>query len=152
MGFFTFVEEFCMSVLTSFSISRLHDITLRLNVEQTLRKEYRMREGRQLPRRSRNSSLAREGRPVVDMERKRRTSGRSTTQLADGEPSTEEGPAKREKVTPCIQYTDVTAASFRIRKGVKETPLKVKTQRCFPRILMLSFSQRNRSPYQRCWE
>ena len=141
-----------MSVVTSFS--RLHDITLRLNVEQTLRKEYRMREagaGRQLPRRSRNSSLARE-RPVVDMERKRRTSGRSTTQLADGEPSTEEGPAKREKVTPCIQYTDVTAASFRIRKGVKETPLKVKTQRCFPRILMLSFSQRNRSPYQRCWE
>jgi hypothetical protein len=58
------------------------------------------------------------------MERKRRTSGRSTTQLADGEPSTEEVPAKREKVTPCIQYTDVTAASFRIRKGVKETPLK----------------------------
>ena len=56
------------------------------------------------------------------MERKRRASGRAT----GGESSMDgESPEKREKVTPCIQYTDVTAASFRIRKGVKETPLKV---------------------------
>ena len=38
-------------------------------------------------------------------------------------------PGQRPKAAPaapCIQYTDVTAASFRIRKGVRETPLKVR--------------------------
>ena len=62
------------------------------------------------------------------MEGKRRSSGRAATS-STGEASSVslcEGPAKRTKTTPCIQYTDVTAASFRIRKGVKETPLKVK--------------------------
>jgi threonine dehydratase len=58
------------------------------------------------------------------MERKRKSSTRASV---DGEASTSSGasPNKREKTeTSVIQYTDVTAASFRIRKGVKETPLK----------------------------
>ena len=37
------------------------------------------------------------------------------------------GAAKRERRSdgPVLQYQDVTAASFRIRKGVRQTPLKV---------------------------
>ena len=31
---------------------------------------------------------------------------------------------------PAIQYHDVTAAAYRIRKGVKETPLEVKGALC----------------------
>ena len=65
------------------------------------------------------------------MERKRKSSGRAINSSAGAasNSSVEDGPAKRPKAAPaapCIQYTDVTAASFRIRKGVRETPLKVR--------------------------
>ena len=85
----------------------------------------RRTEGRLLPRRRHESrkknDTARES-PSTVMERKRKSSGRDVN---SGSSTAEDGPAKREKTAPCVQYTDVTAASFRIRKGVKETPLKV---------------------------
>lgn len=62
------------------------------------------------------------------MERKRRSGTRTSSQKElDGEDKAlEPGAAKREKPSgSVIQYHDVTAAAYRIRNGVKETPLKV---------------------------
>ena len=61
------------------------------------------------------------------MERKRR-SGTRTASQRETEDAVGVGEAvKRERRGgSVIQYHDVTAASFRIRKGVKQTPLKVR--------------------------
>lgn len=63
---------------------------------------------------------------ITVMERKRRSGTRTSTQDAE-ETALGQGAVKREKPSSSavIQYHDVTAAAFRIRKGVKETPLKV---------------------------
>ena len=67
--------------------------------------------------------------PISDMERKRKSkSSTRTTETGVREASTStESAAKREKTDGphIIQCHEVTAASFRIRNGVKETPLKV---------------------------
>ena len=59
---------------------------------------------------------------------KRRSSIRTAGENDTGAQEPGQAAAKRERTDPnvtLIQYHDVTAASFRIRKGVKETPLKV---------------------------
>lgn len=63
---------------------------------------------------------------IRSMERKRRSGTRTSTQDAE-EAALGQGAVKREKPSSSavIQCHDVTAAAFRIRKGVKETPLKV---------------------------
>jgi threonine dehydratase len=64
------------------------------------------------------------------MERKRRSSSRTISQEEGGSETTAAlgGPTapKRERRSdgPVLQYQDVTAASFRIRRGVRQTPLK----------------------------
>ena len=135
-------------------------ITPARSVALTLRKcDERALAGETLPGRSprRNCELSTEAQR--EMERKRRSGTRTTGQreLSAEEPASSSGqsPAKRERTdaSPAvIQYHDVTAASFRIRKGVKETPLKVGRQCPHHTFIRAFVPFRNQSLCLRCWE
>lgn len=64
----------------------------------------------------------------MEISRKRRSGAKTSNKRELDVEETDLGPgaAKRDKPSgSAIQYHDVTAAAYRIRNGVKETPLKV---------------------------
>lgn len=92
------------------------------------------------------------------MERKRRSSTRTASQQEPGAPEEGTEAVKRERMSgSAIQYHDVTAASFRIRNGVKETPLKVRHSHghktCVKQHIhsQLLLYYRNLNRCRRCW-